>query len=455
MSFKFTSILKELINEAEKIDFMVDKFLKPKESKDGKKMKPALSKEEFLQLIQGDPKTKLNRVDVNTASDEDIRQIKPGGYSEWIIKHYLNPDLGEYNNFPVDSPEYKAALKTARELYLENLYKITTNLQKFIRFRERIQGERDLQKLTPDQLYDKVKDFSLEKTKGTKQEKEEAKTTFEYPGSEVIYRGADWTVVKIEDKGELGKNAACFFGGWHMESGKGETNWCTSSPGYNWFERYINKGPLYVIIPNNWSGRVGEKSGLPAERYQFHFEDQQFMDVNDRQVDLISLLNGKMSELKPLFKKYFAEGLVTKGDSLEITSFTSGAVGKFVALYGLEDLFENLPETLEVLSIVNRNENIIIDIPASIGRFKNLEMLALINCIKELPEQVCELENLNFLSLIGNTQLTRIPDCVADLPSIVVVNLRDSSNVKVPESFKTKAKDMGDNIWDFQSEIAD
>jgi hypothetical protein len=453
MSVKFTSILKQLISEAEKIDFMIDKFLKPTESKEGKKLKPLLSREEFIQLVQGDPRTKLNQVDIENANDEELRQIKPGGYVPWIIKHYLNPDLGEYKDFPKDSAEYKNALKTARELYLENLYKITTNLQKFMRFKERIEGERDLQKLTPDQLYDKVKDFSLEKTKGTKQEKEEAKKTYEYPGSEVIFRGKDWTVVKITDTGALGKNAACFFGGWHMESGKGETNWCTSSAGYNWFERYIAKGPLYVVIPNNWTGKVGEKSGLPAERYQFHFEDQQFMDVNDRQVDLIGLLNGKMSELKELFKPYFAQGLVTKGDVLDISSFSSGPVGKYAALYGLEDLFETLPETLEQISMSNRaGDNVIIDIPPSITRFKNLEFLACFNCIRSVPQEICELKNLNFISLINNSELQEIPECIGEMESIVVVNLRGSNNVKVPENFKTRAQDMGDNIWDFQSE---
>jgi hypothetical protein len=63
---------------------------------------------------------------------------------------------------------------------------------------------------------------------------------------------------------------------------RGETRWCTSSPGLTWFDRYIKDGPLYVVIPNSprkftGSMDLGEKSGLPAYRIQFHFPSNQFM----------------------------------------------------------------------------------------------------------------------------------------------------------------------------------
>ena len=46
---------------------------------------------------------------------------------------------------------------------------------KFERFKNRLPQEyRDINKLTPDTLYDQVKDFSLEKTKASKEEKKEA-----------------------------------------------------------------------------------------------------------------------------------------------------------------------------------------------------------------------------------------------------------------------------------------
>jgi hypothetical protein len=445
---KFTSLLKKIILENSKFDVLFDALTKPTVSKDGKKQKPKLSREEFFQLLQGDPTTRLNDVDLETADPEELKKVKAGGYVAWIVKNYLNPVTERQ---PGDRG-YEEEVKQAKQLYLEDLYKITLNLQKFIRFKNRIEGEKDLNKLTPQQLYDKVKNFSLEKTKATAQEKEEASKSFAHPGGEVVFRGDEWTVVRITDKGQLGKDAACFYGGHHLEPTKGETIWCTSSPGLNWFDRYIKDGPLYVIIPNNFQGKLGEKSGLPSERYQFHFPSNQFMDVHDRNVDLIQFLNGKMSELKEFFKPEFAKGLTLGGEKFRIDNFKQGAVGKFIALYGLDDLIENLPLTLKEFQIVNtdHNNDIIIKIPESISKFQNLKMILLQNCIESIPDSICKLKKLNFLALMDNPKLTSIPDCIADLEDMYFLNLKGSNNVKLPESISAKAVEIDDRMWDLQ-----
>ena len=38
-------------------------------------------------------------------------------------------------------------------------------------------------------------------------------------------------------------------------------------------------------------------------------------------------------------------------------NFNQGAIGKFIALYGLDDLIGNLPDTLEEFQIQNRDNN--------------------------------------------------------------------------------------------------
>ena len=74
----------------------------------------------------------------------------------------------------------------------------------------------------------------------SKKEKEIAKSTYEHPGGNVDFRGSDWTIVKITDSSKLGQDAACFYGGYHLSSEKGESNWCTSTPGYSGnFYNYI------------------------------------------------------------------------------------------------------------------------------------------------------------------------------------------------------------------------
>jgi hypothetical protein len=262
----------------------------------------------------------------------------------------------------------------------------------------------------------------------------------------LVFDGENWRVVEIKDKGAVGKEAACFYGGNNQE-----TRWCTSAPGASWFDRYIKDGPLYVVYnPNDTD--IAPTTGLPKKRYQFHFPSNQFMDKDDRQQDLVQLLNGPMSELKDFFKPEFAKGLTMGGQKLVIDSFSHGAIGKFIALYGLDDLISNLPESLEEFQIQNRDNksDIIVKIPEEIGRFKNLNMILLDNCIDSIPESVCTLPKLRFLALINNPKLKSIPECLPDLPSLYFLNLKGSSNVRVPNSIIEKGTDMGGGMWDLQ-----
>jgi hypothetical protein len=446
---KFTSLLKSVILEQSKFEVLFDALTKPSVDKEGKKMKPELSKEEFFELMQADPTTKLNDVDLLNSGPEELKKVKAGKFTAWIIKNYLTPKTERQ---PGDRG-YEEEVKQAKLTYIEDLSKITNDLMKFVRFKDRIEGERDLNKMTPSDLYNKVKDFSLEKTKASAEEKKEASKTFEHPGGQVIFRGNEWTVVKITDKNQLGKDAACFYGGYYLEPSKGETRWCTSGPGLTYFERYIKDGPLYVIIKNN-DTRLGDKSQLPATRYQFHFPSNQFMDAADHSIDLVQFLNGPMAELKDLFKPEFAKGLTVGGEKLVIDSFSHGAIGKFIALYGLDDLIGNLPDTLTEFQIQNRdskNNDVIINIPEEIGRFKNLHMILLDNCIDSIPEAVCQLPKLRFMALINNPKLTSIPECIADLPNLYFLNLKGSPNVKVPQAILDKAEDLGNGMLDLQS----
>ena len=339
---------------------------------------------------------------------------------------------------------YEKEVKQVKDTFMEDLYKVTDDLKKFERFKGKLPKEmRDINKLTPDSLYDAVKDFDLTLASTTKAERKSAEV---HPGAKLVFDGDNWRVVEIKDKGVVGKEAACFYGGNNQE-----TRWCTSAPGASWFDRYIKDGPLYVVFnPNDTD--IAPTTGLPKTRYQFHFPSNQFMDKDDRQQDLVQLLNGPMSELKDFFKPEFASGLTVGGQKLVIDSFSHGAIGKFIALYGLEDLIGSLPDTLEEFQIQNRDSksNVTITIPEEIGRFKNLHMILLDNCINGIPESICTLPKLRFLALINNPQLKSIPDCIASLPSLYFLNLKGSDNVQVPNSIKEKGTDMGGGMWDLQ-----
>ena len=159
-----------------------------------------------------------------------------------------------------------------------------------------------------------------------------------------------------------------------------------------------------------------------------------------------------MAELKDFFKPEFAKGLTVGGEKLVIDSFSHGAIGKFIALYGLDDLIGSLPDTLKEFQIQNRDNksDVLVKIPEEIGRFKDLNMILLDNCVDSIPNSVCTLPKLRFLALINNPKLKTIPECVADLPNLYFLNLKGSENVQVPQSIQDKGSDMGGGMWDLQ-----
>jgi hypothetical protein len=437
---KFTSLLKSIIVEQSRFEVLLNALTKPGEDKEGKKTKPKLSKKEFLDLVLADPTTRLNNVDVETATPEELGKIKAGSYVPWLVKNYLLPktesSAGDYS--------YERELKKAKEVFLEDLYKVTDDLKKFERFKGKLPKEmRDINKLTPDQLYDAVKDFDLTLATTTKAERKSAPV---HPGAKLVFDGPNWRVVEIEDKGAVGKEAACFYGGNNVE-----TRWCTSAPGASWFDRYIKDGPLYVVFDPNDTD-VSPTTGLPKIRYQFHFPSNQFMDKDDRQQDLVGLLNGPMNELKNFFKPEFAKGLTgTSGKEFKVDGLSSGAVGKFISLYGLDDLIGSLPDTLESFSIQNRDSKdaVKIELPQEIGKFQNLVHIITDNVsFKSIPESVCDLPKLKFLAVMKNPELTTVPECIANLPSLMFLNLKESPNAKIPSSITEKGEEMQPGMWD-------
>lgn len=436
---KFTSLLKTVILEQSRFELLFDALTKPSTNKEGKKVKPKLTKDEFIALVNADPTTRTNNVDMETADSKELAKVKAGKYVQWLIKNYLSPSTERQ---PGDNG-YEREVAQVKDTFMEDLYKVTEDLTKFEKFKNKLpQDMRDINKLTPSSLYDAVKDFDLTLATTTKAERKSAPV---HPGSKLLFDGPTWRVIEIKDKGAIGKEAACFYGG-----NQKETRWCTSAPGLSYFERYIKDGPLYVVYKTDDTD-VAPETGLPKERYQFHFPSNQFMDKDDRSIDLVRFLNGPMSELKDFFKPEFAKGLTVGGEKLVIDSFSHGAVGKFIGLYGLDDLIDNLPSTLKEFQIQNRDRNdVTINIPESIGRFKDLTMILFDNCIEHIPDSICTLPKLRFLALINNQKLTEIPECIADLPNLYFLNLKGSPNVRVPESIQAKGTDMGGGMWDLQ-----
>ena len=187
MSIRFTSLLRDLIVESSRFQVLFDKFVKPKD----KGQKGMMTFETLFALIAADPTSSFPEgIDIDNVKPQDMDRVKIGKYTQWLIKNFVTPKLpGDHPLNIVDpqSGQYKSALKQFHDLFMEDLYKVTTNLKKYERFKNRLPQEfRDINKLSIETLQDQVKDFSLEKTKATKDEKKEASITYAHPGADIV-----------------------------------------------------------------------------------------------------------------------------------------------------------------------------------------------------------------------------------------------------------------------------
>jgi hypothetical protein len=454
---KITSILSRLIvEEQSRFQILYDKLVAPsKKTKEGKPKKGIMDFDMLKQIIFADPTTRYpENFDIDGASINDMDKVKVGKYTQWLLKNFVNPELNDdEKNYEFGTPEYNRAISRARGMYMEDLYKTTGDLETFEKIKQYLpQDQRDINKYTFKSLFNTIDNFELPEKVKQKQEKNVAKKTregFNHAGGEIIHSGDEWTVVKIEDQGTLGKDAAIYYGG-YQDSGSDETRWCTSAPGLTWFDNYIKQGPLYVVLPNDDKGQVGKRTGLPKERYQFHFPSSQFMDRSDVQIKLVEFLNSN-PELKETFKPEFVKGLTSKGGTSVEIIYPESTAGKYIALYGFEDLFDTLPDNIENLTVINKsNEDIALDVPPSIGRFKNLETLLLQNIVNSLPNELGNLNKLGYMSLPSNPKLKSLPDTISNIEDLAFINLKNSPNVRLSPKIEERVQSEDDGLYFLQ-----
>ena len=474
---KFINILKNLITEAKNTEELISTFAYgEKKSDKGKVKRSLMSPDELMIIISNDPTSRIkglrpenvvNQLYNPTIKDSEeyinlgLESVeKPGDYTEWIISQLrkLAVNVDKEVPFKENKSAFERAYQQARNIFFEDLFKVKQNLIRFHANKktDRIE-KKDINQYTNfDELESVVETLPLETATTTRSERKESKV---HPGSEIVFESPNWDVIKIERQDELGKEAACFYGGNQLKSGRGETNWCTSAPGLSYFQNYIRKGPLFVLIPKGGNTKFGPKdigdvSGLPSRRYQFHFEDQQFMDPDDRQIDLVQFFGpgGDMEELKEFFKPYFSKMFLNGEKSSDSTIFKleypSGGTSKFAGIYGLDSIMDSIPETITKFEIVNKtdtNLNLNID-EKFVKRFKNLNALHLQNAVTSLPSNLGDL-NLRFFAITNTSNIDSIPESVDRLvDNLTLVSFAKSNpDLKIPERLR-KAIEEGDII---------
>ena len=99
----------------------------------------------------------------------------------------------------------------------------------------------------------------------------------------------NWKVIKIEDKGQVGKDIVIIGDKTKRQGGVHQTR-------VKCLWKIYSDGPL--CTSDKTDQETGSVTGLPKE-ISIPFPISQFMDIDDRQIDLVKFLS-ENDELKPL-----------------------------------------------------------------------------------------------------------------------------------------------------------
>lgn len=207
-----------------------------------------------------------------------IEKVDPknGPYSEWVLKSLLTAfeDKGGYRDF-VDVQELI-------RWFAEDYYKDTEDISHFIKYKKLLaaNGEpTDLNKV--DGFGALQHSLSMIADDIAQEEDKEAIKKAE-KDAEKIYQSENYLILVPQTQ-----EASCAYG-------RG-TRWCTAATGsHNYFNTYNRQGPLYIIINKK-----------TQDKYQFHFQSQQYMDSDDYQLDLEEFFNDNKEVKKPILDLAF------------------------------------------------------------------------------------------------------------------------------------------------------
>lgn len=163
-----------------------------------------------------------------------------------------------------------------------------------------------------------------------------------------LHDGKKWLILQ-----PLNEKSACYLGV--------GTQWCTTYGPYsmtkhyqdreNRYNTYNKQGPLYIIINKQDN----------EEKYQFHFETEQFMDSADRQIK-----TGKLFHNNPEIRNYFFPSFIKKVTETEIQKEFNklNMLSQEDALEIIQKVSGNAGKNPLVVAILSKNQervNILID----------------------------------------------------------------------------------------------
>jgi hypothetical protein len=411
MKMNLNSLLENIIIEDSRYEVLMATYAEPK--KKGKKAR--MGKDQLRLIMLADPTSKFTE----DADVDDGEINKVGAYTTWILKQYLtlsaqvSADGVEYSNDK--GSQFQKALIEKTRLFNEDLYKVTENLKKYNHVKKlgKFDDEKDIGKIKSFiELDDIVLKYDIDEDQMDKTKAERVRDDVD-----VGYEDDTWVIYipKTEE-------ASCHYGT--------NTSWCTAARGNrNYFTYYTDgsggKGPLYMIMHKE-DMQNNVKRG-PARHVQFHFESNQYKDSNDREIELGNFLNENPG-LKEYFKEMFKKFLKTSSSDVVSVNYPNDTTSKYIAIYGFEDFFTSLPDTLKMIDISGpRNSTIGFKLP-DMSRFKQLETLHIESFLSELPESIGELTNLEVFATPNSKNLKGLPESIVKLKNLDVINVLGSGD---------------------------
>ena len=210
----------------------------------------------------------------------------------------------------------------------------------------------------------------------------------------------------------------------------------------------------YIGLGNELSAGMVRKLSQSAMSYYISKKKEKLLtkslkDLNENDMEVIM-----SKEMRPYYKSLknkFANELETGFDpSFVPIAYPNDTNAKFARLFGLNELFDLIPEGVLFLQIENKSKDeIILEIPSTIGRFTSLGTLVCDNIIRELPEEIGNCRQLAFLNLTNNKELTTLPASVGNLTCLDFVSVMGSNiNTETLSPEITKYMDVSDDFWE-------
>ena len=178
---------------------------------------------------------------------EQQYHVRSGEYVFWLLNRYVNNQISRWEDIPS-----RAIPAIEKFDLLKKKPKLTPPLP-----------TKDLNQIKSLKDLEDIVEKYQEKDLASQTEKASAEEQHFYDTKQAILLHNDPQIKVVIPKTE---EASMYFGR--------NTRWCTAAKNGNMFDDYNSQGPLYIVL-------IKSKN----ERYQFHFEDEQFMDEKDEEIN--------------------------------------------------------------------------------------------------------------------------------------------------------------------------